>query len=355
MEAEGHFLDDESSHPDDEFDNLDMQPVDFDEDTYAMTLVQFTRDAKELASKSLPRGVVISRFGITSFLIVITVVLQLFLLHNVRRFVSARAVHDIRLAYHHFEVHMYTNLTLYEENADPSASENEEVPELNFRGKQNDWNWNRFATLSEDIKSNVCRIPLSEPFFCWVILFLWTTTCVQEVRRAKRLFQGLVLNTKTCSSMTCAYDGALSADEDVVVIQQLTRSMKVSFTLILALRVGVTCYLLWEGCRWLLATTSFADIILNAIALEFILYIKDTLYLALMPNRFRGELERCKHMPVYMSLGADYWQLVSVACWFTLASGWVTAYMYFFQRVLPGYQFDVHDVCADWIKVRFEV
>ena len=39
--------------------------------------------------------------------------------------------------------------------------------------------------------------------------------------------------------------------------------------LVLLPRFGIACYLLWLGCRWLTATNNFADLILNAVALEF--------------------------------------------------------------------------------------
>eukprot|EP00928_Gymnodinium_smaydae_P064512 TRINITY_DN47815_c0_g1_i1.p1 TRINITY_DN47815_c0_g1~~TRINITY_DN47815_c0_g1_i1.p1 ORF type:complete len:384 (-),score=40.19 TRINITY_DN47815_c0_g1_i1:191-1342(-) len=359
-----------SDDGDDEFDSIEFEPQDFDEDTYSMSVVQLIYDANLSSLKKLPKGVLMSRYFITIFLVLLTISLQIYLLYEVKHYVSARAVHDIRIAYHQFEVHMYTNDTSFEEGrrlkggrggrsrakALQTSGASETYP-LDFRGDPNDWDPLRFDTLDKDVKSSVCRIPMSQPFFFELILFLWSATCLQEFRNTWRLFKSLIINTATCSAMGDAFEGDFSdkVDEGILVVQNLTLTTKGMISALLVVRSLVTAYLLWLGCRWLLATTSFSDVIINVCALEFILLIKDTVYFSLMPLRFRGELQNMKMLPQDKLASADYSQLWSVSGYFILLATWVTLYMVYLQRVLPDYRWDAHQVCASWIEKRFEV
>merc|ERR1719163_1784339 len=89
--------------------------------------------------------------------------------------------------------------------------------------------------------------------------------------------------------------GSRRATGEVLEVTSLTVSAKLAiFVFGICPRVGIALYLLWIGCRWLLATNNFSDIILNAVALEFVLLFKDAIYLALVPTRNRIDLENTK-------------------------------------------------------------
>merc|ERR1719316_1633629 len=55
------------------------------------------------------------------------------------------------------------------------------------------------------------------------------------------------------------------------------------FLVILVLKALISLSLLVIGCVWLMATDSFADLILNAVALEFVVNIDNLLFEAAMP------------------------------------------------------------------------
>lgn len=117
-------------------------------------------------------------------------------------------------------------------------------------------------------------------------------------------------------------------------------------------RLGVSAVLLWLGCRWLTATSSFSDLILNAVALEFIVGTKDLLFDRLVSNRNKRELRRTKlnvraegTTPTYMSLLGSYvWGFVAIL--------WVALYVHVFQQVLPDYNWDIRDMCGTWMAER---
>merc|ERR1719262_1056172 len=65
------------------------------------------------------------------------------------------------------------------------------------------------------------------------------------------------------------------------------------FTILIP-RCIIAAILLWLGCRWLTATNDFNDLLLNAVALEFILLLKELLYHTLVPNRNKHDLSKTK-------------------------------------------------------------
>merc|ERR1719183_2889565 len=136
----------------------------------------------------------------------------------------------------------------------------------------------------------------------------------------------------------------------------MTIGMKVGLTLLTFVpRLGVTLYLLWVGCRWLLATNAFADLILNAVALEFILLIKETLYTSLMPTRSHLDLTVTKIVPYPDHITSAWYNFVNSLFLLVISLAWVICYMKYWQQVLPGYQWDVHDVCVEFVKERYAV
>merc|ERR1719223_1783633 len=70
------------------------------------------------------------------------------------------------------------------------------------------------------------------------------------------------------------------------IIYQLTMCVKALLSLLIFMpRIVINCILLWLGCRWLLATTSFSDLLLNAVALTFVLDLGQIFYHAAVPER----------------------------------------------------------------------
>merc|ERR1712183_539978 len=84
-------------------------------------------------------------------------------------------------------------------------------------------------------------------------------------------------------------------DQDTLYITQLQVYMQVLLVLVVFVPwVIITSFLWWVGSRWLVATNSFADLIMNSIALEFIVMFKDMLYASLMPVRSKLDLKSTK-------------------------------------------------------------
>jgi hypothetical protein len=212
----------------------------------------------------------------------------------------------------------------------------------------------RLNGLSEDDQDSICRIPLSQPTFFGLILLIWTLTCLTELRKAFEL-QFHIWMLETVPSMSMAMrQGEEEANEEGDIIRGMTRYMKALTTIIMFIpRVGITVYLLWIGCRWLLATTDFADLIMNAVALEFVLLIKEALYVALVPSRSRHDVKNTFFEPYPKTIAPAWFNFVNTFLLLAVACVWVFLYMHHLQMVLPDYRWDVHDVCAEYIKERY--
>lgn len=322
-----------------------MRPIEIDEDTFGMTLCSMTRDFYFifLHGCSLARCVRL----IKSFLLLaLTIVLQVLLL-GFSQFVCARQVHEIREAYDLFEVAIYGK-------EHTTLTENGKHRGIPAYQPPFDEAMKRLNGLSEDDQDSICRIPLSQPTFFGLILLIWTLTCLTELRKAFEL-QFHIWMLETVPSMSMAMRrGEEEANEEGDIIRGMTRYMKALTTIIMFIpRVGITIYLLWIGCRWLLATTDFADLIMNAVALEFVLLIKEALYVALVPSRSRHDVKNTFFEPYPKTIAPAWFNFVNTLLILALACVWVFLYMHHFQMVLPDYRWDVHDVCAEYIKERY--
>eukprot|EP00929_Paragymnodinium_shiwhaense_P030242 TRINITY_DN17160_c0_g1_i2.p1 TRINITY_DN17160_c0_g1~~TRINITY_DN17160_c0_g1_i2.p1 ORF type:complete len:376 (-),score=54.13 TRINITY_DN17160_c0_g1_i2:289-1416(-) len=342
-------LEDGTDHTDtDEESNKDQEKVTMpnealEEDMYGMTVCSLVRDMYFLQQKKGATLTRYSRISTTAFLLFVCIALQVFLVIQVKHFVSAKAVHDIRDAYDEFEKEMY-----WEHDISPNGK---------HRGKGQMKDAAVFYNMTDDAQANTCRIPLSQPYFFFTVLFIWTLTCLYEVKKSWYLFDTLVFRTETIKSMS----KALEQDEDpeCYVIVGITQCIKAVIVICVILpRLAITCFLLWLGCRWLLATNNFSDLILNAVALEFILVLKDLIYNALLPVRSKLDLSRTS-VHTTRKEGTDLNHFLGSLVWGIAAAVWVAWYMgikgYFdgLQQVLPGYQWDVRDVCEAWVTWRY--
>mmetsp|Transcript_16154 Transcript_16154/g.44672 ORF Transcript_16154/g.44672 Transcript_16154/m.44672 type:complete len:371 (+) Transcript_16154:82-1194(+) len=339
--------------------NFEWPNMELDADTFGLSICSLVRDFYFL---SKAKGTVVNRWCrllMSLGLLFMCVSIQVYLLSQVKRFVSAKAVHDVRLAYDSYERIMYDNhVTVI------STQPFEERRGLGGKSGPH-FNVSRFSDLDDDQQAAACRIPLSQPLFFWMVLFIWTLTCTAELRKSRDLYWSLVMNTRTTDSMA----NALEDEDDIpggpAVIAALTQGVKAAITILVVIpRVCITFYLIWIGCRWLLATNNFGDLILNSVALEFILCLKDVLYISLVSRRSMLDLQNTTIQPLTKTEPESLLVFIGTVGWAAMAAGWVTVYMGFsygdihingLQQVLRDYKWDVHDVCTSWITMRYAV
>uniref|UniRef100_A0A7S2PPB2 Uncharacterized protein n=1 Tax=Zooxanthella nutricula TaxID=1333877 RepID=A0A7S2PPB2_9DINO len=330
--------------------------VALDADTFGLLVCSLVRDFHLLAKRKGAARNRVSRVATTLLMLGLCLSIQGFLLVQIKRFVSAKAVHDIRGVYDRFQVVMYHNHTRV------FAAE----PLLERRGiggpSGRYFDAAMFDTLGDEEQGNVCRIPLSQPYFFFAVLYIWSLTCFAEIRKVKDTFLSLILRTEATDSMLKALeddDGEPGGSE--FVIARLPRAMKGALVVLVIIpRLCITSFLLWVGCRWLLATNNFADLILNAVALEFVLCLKDVMYLAIVSRRSMLDLENTLIKPANATEPESMAVLIGTVAWAFIAAAWVLGFMGWpgrngFQHVLVDFQWDVHEVCSAWIHRRYAV
>jgi len=272
--------------------------------------------------------------------LIVAMSLQVFLMYEMKHLVTSVSTHDARDTYDKFEVAMYGNAT---------GALTTTVNGFH-RGVASFFNKSNFATLDDDLKDNVCQMPLSQPTFFVGILLIWTLVCVADMRRAVALGLQLLIHTPTIGSMADACEETPETGDEAVIVVGLTATVKAVIAfLILLPRMIVSAILLWLGCRWLCGTMGFSDVLQNAVTLEFILLLKEIFYNTMAPHHNKIETRNTLLLPeaenyrpgAPVFLGAFAWGLLSIS--------WVLLYVELFQQVLPEYNWDIHDTCQDYL------
>merc|ERR1719409_2020349 len=146
----------------------------------------------------------------------------------------------------------------------------------------------------------------------------------------------------------------VESPERAWVVDGLTKPVKVVVVCTVILpRLLLTLLLLWLGCRFLAATNDFGEMVLNAVALEFVLMIKDLLYSTIVPDRNKREVEKICIRPSQPVEYASYWTYLGTFSWLFVALAWIFYYIFLLQLVLPQYNWDVRLMCTPWLEAKY--
>jgi hypothetical protein len=295
------------------------------------------------------------RLFIAASVILLAVGMQLFLVWRVKELVCAGAVHSIRQVYSVYEKHMYSRTHLTVNGF--------------YRGSGHEFFLpGKFESLDDEVKRTVCQVPLSQPDFLSAILFIWSMTVFAEIRRCFAWAYRFLCVTGTSSEVHVlatrpvhtqtgpstlhqkAHDSGIGygLGEGESGLLALSMTVKAFIGLLFVVQAGTALGLLWIGCRWLLATTDFSDLILNGLALAFIVEIKDMLYDDVLPRLFQHETEAIRVMREPLRMNCH--TLATPIIWTAISATWVGVYMAHFQQVLPEYQWDIKGPCTEFLR-----
>lgn len=322
-------------------DEHELEWLPLEEDLYGLAIVSLFRDFHRLEEgigcwQSFVR---VSRLAISILLVVINSILQAYLLVIIKLYITAPAVLRARDVYGAFETSMYDD-TVQTKNG-------------NSRGVLGHFHPDFFDSLSEDRKEVACAIPLSEPHFLLTFVVLWSLTCLDEAKGAVQSYWACCLRVPLVSSMRQGVHeipGAQGPERAMRRVVGITCSLRAVLLLLVAIpRLAVSLALLWLGCRWLVATTSFSDLFLNAVALKFVLTFKDTFYVQLIPERNKRDVANTLFPPFAARERPTLSAYAAALIVLPIAVAWSYYYVFHLQAVLPRYRWDVHDVCKKWL------
>ncbi|CAE7468852.1 unnamed protein product, partial [Symbiodinium pilosum] len=299
---------------------VDREPEGLDEDVYGAGIAALVRDSYSLVDGKGDLALRLSRLGSSFLLMFFVVFLQIFVIKQMQALVAARAVTEIRQIYGRFEFVMY--------GAD--VTHNYLTPNGFPRGLDKQFfDASNFARLTGDEKDLACNIPFSQMQILVPILFIWTLTIVADLRRCGDLFVRLILATPTITSMK---DAVVEGDGECEIIVGLTKEVKAMLlSTCMIPRWVIDVYLLWLGCRWLCATPNFGDLLLNSVALEFIVLLKDTLFIGVVPDRNKRATQNTLIQPWQKREPANYRVFLSAFVLVLVSFSWVFYYIYRFQ------------------------
>mmetsp|Transcript_43654 Transcript_43654/g.95193 ORF Transcript_43654/g.95193 Transcript_43654/m.95193 type:complete len:432 (-) Transcript_43654:124-1419(-) len=363
--------DDSDSDPDDDEEIMELENLPMPEDMYGFAITSLIRDSRMIASAKGSSCLRQSRLLTSQIFILACIFTQAFLLMQTKLLVTSMHVHEIRDLYDTFES------TMYGEEGTGSFMESHMTKTVNgkHRGIAQYFHPENFDKLGQEEKASICTISLSRPYFFMIILTIWSLTCLGEAKaccdQAWSIFcTPAVSNMKYSLLGLPTYAGPaalklkdrlpqalqervenLSPNERLVV--GMTKVVKTYVLACIMLpRLLITLFLLWLGCRWLLATSGFENVLLNAVALEFVLVLKDLLYNTVLPERNKREVQNTSMLP----FGGDVKEKASCSKYFGsfalfgLAVIWVYLYTFYLQQVIPGYNWDVRGVCRKYVE-----
>lgn len=335
-------------------DEVDVrEPDTLEEDTYCLAIALIVRDLHALESgKAMDRGLRYTRLAFAVGLVMLTIFLQIAVLAGTKKYVTPQQVAGIRDAYDQYETAMYPGHTYLNQNG-------------KHRGVAGYFNATAFDDLDGDLQSDVCNIPLSQVNFLSLVLVIWSVTCMAQLKQCAENFMCIIFFAKTTASMKDAITEEEEGDDDddvasdasdiddgipMCIITGCTLKVKTLLTVFVFLPdFGATCFIMWLGSRWLVATNDFGNVISNAVALEFILMLKELLYYALASERNKRDLNHTGLAPAWSKEPAGYLIYFSTISWAFFAIAWVWYYVHH-QGVLPDYKWDVHGVCTSWLQ-----
>lgn len=309
------------------FAQLAGKPSALQDNIYSLLAASVVHDTVRLKTGTLGPTSRMLRCGSSALLVVFCIGIQIFLLQCLYLQFVRRAVVDIRKLYSNFEHHMYTQTEVYESDA------------VTVRGLPGFLMESQIKTFSQSELERICDIPLANWRFLAAILLVWTLVCYRNLRDGFRMFRRTVYATPTTDDI----DEVLEQDYEAgsVLVKKLTKQLKFAISAVCVLpRMIIACALCVMGCRWLTATDNLQEILVNGVALEFVISLESILYAVVVSGRNKLMVDNTLfHNVLDTSMTtAEMWgSTLSVP----MAMLWVFLYIFCLQGVLPDYRWDI--------------
>jgi hypothetical protein len=298
------------------------------QDMWGLALVEIVSDVADVKALTLSKSL---RLLFSVVAMAINLWLQFCILYYVNQFIVGQAVRDTQLNYKQFHKEVFHKDGTFDS------------------GAWKDW---------EGPYMELCNMAVSKISFTFAIIFLWSGRMIGEVRTVERLHRdvhsiGTLPPTKKGSEMVEEVRTD-AGDDEYHIVHLATCPRVLIYVLVIIPKFLIACILMIIGCRWLAATESFADLILNALALEFVIDIDEFMYEKFAPEVMRERVDKFSMAHVRPATKADGEDTGDTKAYlrslgYLLAAGvWSIAYMKKFQQVLPGFDGDVRDHCGGW-------
>jgi hypothetical protein len=210
----------------------------------------------------------------------------------------------------------------------------------------------------------LCNMAVSKLGFTMAIVFIWTTRMLGEFRSVERLHRDMhaIANLPEDAEVKhmLHYAGGDPGQEEyhIIALSRCTRLF--IYLLVIIPKLLIVLILMFIGCRWLAATESFSDLILNALALEFVIGVDELVYENFAPVRMQEwvsgtQILHLKHTSNASSgSDADLWPYIKSIGYMALCFSWSFLYLNNLQQVIPSFPHDIHEHCGGWFRKYYQ-
>jgi len=321
--------------------DVDGMDLDLDGDVYGAGIFSIVCDTTEIISHNDVDQLAFctnwSRLSFTVLSLCINYVIQFALLYCAWVYLVTPAVRNIQLIYGKFHAEVFEN--------------------------DGAFNRTKWATWLDDDRHALCNLPFTNGYpAVFIILSLWWMTILFEFRKTYKLLRNIIMVRPTRN-----LDHQLKHDDDGRARRILALVKPIRWALYVTICGGkllISVQLAITGTVWLCASADYSELLLNSVALEFIILVDETIFNAMFPEVMKDNLRKAKlficmdtsiaperrRLTRELREGLAYYLFIVLFVWFYLGAGQDLPLI----GVLPGYMNDAS--CPEyWRKMSMPV
>jgi hypothetical protein len=273
------------------------------------------------------------RFLFCFFAFVLNYIIQSFLLYYIFKLLMLPGLRGVQNVYADFHARIWLDATTFNATA--------------------------FNEMSGDKKDTLCGLALGQSVFLRVVLFLWVSTNVGEIRDNWSKTVGTFMMPRLPDGLDTRLmvRDLPQAPTTEYCVCCLNMKGKVGLFVMVWLPkfiIGISLSLM--GSVWLMASENIGDLILNSLALGFVVRVDELIAMSFFPKKMIEDIEDlCLLLPGDPEKNEDELMKTRAYAFFqqSLVIGFamgVVQCVVTFQPVLPNYAYDVSTVCVDYIN-----
>lgn len=315
-------------------DDVDLDYKDLTEDMWGIAVMLLTRDLCEISKGNAHKSHMV-RLIYATVCYLVNIFLQIAILRWVAIYIVGNSVWTVQSQYAKFHKDTFDS----------------------------DGNFQEHKWITWDgPRDELCDAVINKRLFLGCVLFLWIGRMLGEFKTIQRMYREI-------DSLPRAPHGAILQDcisfarggREEVEILALPQGIRYAiYGGVLLPKVFVCLLLTTLGCQWLTATLSFSDLILNALALEFIIAIDENILEFFLPKRVVTRLGNTKlaypitndhsEAATEHAIILDYQRNIAN---FAVCVIVTILYVLYLQQVLPYHTFDIEEHCGAWYMNQF--
>lgn len=297
---------------------------DIPEDAYGAAILALSKDLTDLVSEEAFSCLTLTRLTFPLVILAVNLTLQFLCLFFIDHHVVTPSVHSVQETYAKFHYEVFTANGTF----------------LNEKWEDN---------YSSDEKGTLCQIAMTNQVFYYTILLLWSINAMHEIRTGQRLLRNIlrVPSAENFGDQVVVDD----IDDSKVYIRALKPLVRcLMIGVVVVPKIFISLALMQLGMRWLSATTSFEELVMNAVAMTFVTQIDELLYHFTLPAVYRTQVadinfqHEVSREEAESSMWKDY-VTSAFYCALTFVIVWIYSEV---QDVLPNGVYQLAGPCNAW-------